>query len=309
MLFIITPLLESALSIDIDQMAFQSFGCLGKVDYDLDEPAVDKLLGEKAYCGGELPQDVFDIIEEDQVDKEGGKYFWETERDAESFAAELTKLGIKYLKTSEAKQDWNEAWRKDFKEIVISDTLKVVPSWEKEQNFDSENEVYIYPGMGFGTGNHETTFLCLKLYEKARSLRKISTVLDFGCGSGILGIAAIKKDHARVDFVDIDSDALDNCLQNLNFNNYENYSAGHSLVLRERYENIVSYDLVFANILENVLESERDLLNCVTNKEGLLIVSGLLKGQEENITKIYSTFALVDIVFKGDWVAILFQKK
>ena len=163
--------------------------------------------------------------------------------------------------------------------------------------------------MGFGTGNHETTFLCLKLYEKVRALKKVNTVLDFGCGSGILGIAAIKKDLASIDFVDIDADALDNCLQNLNFNNYESYSTNHGLMLRNRFKEEKEYDLVFANILENVLELEHDLLVNTTKSDGMLIISGLLIGQEENIVNQYREFQLVEMLTKGDWVALLFKKR
>jgi ribosomal protein L11 methyltransferase len=309
MLFIISPLMCASSTVDIDQIAFEEHACLGKIDYALDEPAIDKLLGEKAYCGGELPEGVFDIIEKDQEEKSFGRYFWESEKEADGFALELKKLGIDSKKNIEEKKDWNESWRKEFKTIVVSDSLKVVPSWEKVEGKDTPSELYIYPGMGFGTGNHETTFLCLKLYEKAREIVKVEKVLDFGCGSGILGIAAIKKDLASVDFVDIDADALDNCLQNLNFNSYEDYSTDHSLVLRDRFAADLEYDLVFANILENVLELEHSLLRDTTKDDGLLIVSGLLKGQEQSIEKVYEEFSLLDTVIKGDWVALLFKKK
>jgi ribosomal protein L11 methyltransferase len=309
MLYIISPMAKTKGELSLDELAFDSFNCLGKIDYSLDEATIDNLLGDKAYCGGELPESVFDIIENDQEEKGFGKYFWEDEPSADLFGKELERLGIGFEKLTEKKKDWNDSWRKQFKTINVSSSMRVVPSWEKPMNSDSIDEIYIYPGMGFGTGNHETTFLCLKLYEAARERLSVKTVLDFGCGSGILGIAAIKKDKASVDFVDIDADALDNCLQNLEHNNYESYCTSHSLVLRERFECLKEYDVVFANILENVLEMEKAALTSLTRSGGLLIVSGLLKGQERNIEAIYKGFVVLETLFKGDWVAMLLIKK
>lgn len=294
----------------IDQFAFQEYESQGKLEYSLDEARVDEILGEKAFCGGDLPEDVFTDLENQLEDETKGSYFWLDKKQAEAFAQFCEKEEIKFEIKSLENQDWNEKWRESFKEIVISENLKVTPSWDKTQ--DSDKEVFIYPGMGFGTGNHETTYLCLKLFETITNhLKEGDRCLDFGCGSGILGIAAIKKLKSSVDFVDIDVDALDNNLLNLQLNEFESYNPYHELVLRDRYEiKNEAFPLVFANILGNVLLLERELITTSCAPSGYLIISGLLKGQEENILKAYSNeFELVKMEQKGDWVALLTKKK
>lgn len=293
----------------LDQLAFQDYESQGKLEYSLDEQRVDEILGEKAFCGGDLPEDVFNDLETQLESESVGSYFWLLEDKAEAFAAFCESKQIKFEFKTLENQDWNEKWRENFKEIIISDTLKVTPSWEKKD--DSDGEVFIYPGMGFGTGNHETTYLCLKLFEKiVQELDEKDKCLDFGCGSGILGIAAIKKLKSSVDFVDIDVDALDNCLLNLQLNEFESYNPYHELVLRDRYQlKEEAFPVVFANILENVLLLERETISTSTAPGGYLIISGLLKGQEEDILKAYSNeFELIEMETKGDWVALLTKK-
>ncbi len=294
----------------LDQWAFQDFESEGKLEFSIDEARVDEILGEKAFCGGDLPDDVLDDLET-QLDNESNEsYFWSSEELAKNFEKFCLEKGLKCeIKTLE-NQDWNEKWRESFKEIIISENLKVTPSWDK--NEDNTKEVFIYPGMGFGTGNHETTYLCLKLFEEiVENLNESDKCLDFGCGSGILGIAAIKKLKSSVDFVDIDVDALDNCLLNLQLNEFESYNPYHELVLRNRYKTKREhFPIVFANILENVLILERELITESTAPSGYLIISGLLKGQEDNILRAYANeFELVKLEQKGDWIALLTKKK
>ena len=294
----------------LDQMAFQEYGSQGKLEYSLDEQRVDEILGEKAYCGGDLPEDVFKDLEVQLESESVGSYFWLEEDKAQAFADFCESEEIKCVIKTIENQDWNEKWRENFKEIEISKNLKVTPSWKKKT--DSDTEVFIYPGMGFGTGNHETTYLCLKLFEKiVKNLKEQDRCLDFGCGSGILGIAAIKKLKSSVDFVDIDIDALDNCLMNLKLNEFESYNPYHELVLRDRYRIKESgFSIVFANILENVLLQEREFITAATAANGYLIISGLLRGQEDEILKAYSNeFELIQMEVKGDWVALLTKKK
>jgi len=294
----------------LDIVAFQEFESQGKLEYSLDEARVDEILGEKAYCGGDLPEDVFDDLENELMEEDKGSYYWLEEKKAQAFFEYCEKVGLVCELKSIENQDWNEKWRESFKEIIISENLKVTHSWEKVE--DNTKEVFIYPGMGFGTGNHETTYLCLKLFEEIVSELPTETrCLDFGCGSGILGIAAIKKLKSSVDFVDIDVDALDNCLLNLQLNEFESYNPYHELVLRDRYtEKSGAFPIVFANILENVLLLEKEIIVNSTATGGYLIISGLLKGQEKNILEAYKNeFELVKIEQKGDWVALLTKKK
>jgi len=165
--------------------------------------------------------------------------------------------------------------------------------------------------MGFGTGSHETTFLCLKLFlDILGDLPYQKSCLDFGCGSGILGIAfsLIYEDISPVHYYDIDQVALKNTLQNMEINKREQKYA-KLLLPNQRDEINRKYSLVFANILQNVLLAEaKYLANCV-EVGGYLILSGLLKGQEQeviaNMTMENKNLLFVKTVTKNDWVAVL----
>ena len=293
-------------ALDLDSLALNEHQSLGKVEFNIDEARVDEILGKDAYCGGEIPEQILEKIQKEMNKELEYKYFWSDKELANSFYKDILKRGLKATLEEGPLEDWNQTWRESFKTIEVSKNLSVVPSWEKEK--EDSKKVFIYPGMGFGTGNHETTFLCLSLFEKIQSsFDSNSVALDFGCGSGILGIAAIKKSLMTVDFVDIDVDALDNCVMNLEHNDYNSYSEGHSLILRERFIVNRTYDLVFANILENVLLMEKEVLYSSLKDDGYLIVSGLLADQEDTILKEYSKLNHVETVTKGDWIALLFK--
>jgi ribosomal protein L11 methyltransferase len=206
--------------------------------------------------------------------------------------------------------DWNQEWRKHYSEINVHDELVVIPEWEKENTTRDDSEcIFIYPGMGFGTGEHQTTYLCLKLFmEILPELKSEHSCLDFGCGSGILGIAAIKKLNMPIVFCDIDPLALNNTLQNLELNFEGRNLSGTSLVSREKFKVDRKHQIVFANILENVLLIEKDVLLTSLEEEGYLIISGLLNHQVDGIIKEYDSLKMVSTLTKDDWSAILFQK-
>ena len=303
---------------EINALAMSDYACDGVQEFSIDESTVDEILGQRAYSGGDVPLEVIDEVD----DIASGKhlslvyFFYQSENALED--AEIFK---EYLKSNEKVvdielchkewEDWNKEWRKFYKPIVVSDELIVVPEWQKnEVSFKEEDCIYIYPGMGFGTGEHQTTYLCLKLFMNILGdLAKSSSCLDFGCGSGILGIAAIKKMSMNVEFCDIDEQALNNCLQNLNLNFDGKNLDGSSLVSRRKFKGNRKFELVFANILENVLLLEKEeLLKSVADR-GYLIVSGLLNHQVDSIINNYSEFEKVEVISKDDWSAILFKKK
>lgn len=307
--FVTVDFVEESLSTqELDAIAIGEFQSLGKVEFDIDEAKVDEILGKDAYCGGDIPEAVMQKLQDKLSEENSFKYFWEEKSEAEAFLKRVVELGLKATLEEKEAEDWNQSWRESFKTIPVSDELSVVPSWEKTE--DDKNKVFIYPGMGFGTGNHETTFLCLSLFEKIQEeLPKSGRCLDFGCGSGILGIAAVKKKEMVVDFVDIDTDALDNCVMNLEFNDFNKYQEGHGILVRDRFKVEEPYELVFANILENILQLEKEIILKSLKDKAYLIVSGLLTDQEKTILDEYSNLKHVETVSKGDWIAILFQKE
>lgn len=283
----------------------------GIEEFSIDEPIVDEILGSRAYSGGDVPQSVVDEIDFKSSGNSIAFYIYEGEIDKrksklESFLNDLS--AVIEVEKHECK-DWNDEWKKSYQEIVVTDDLKVVPALDFQKNSKKE-EIAIYPGQGFGTGTHETTFLCLKAYKENLDF-KPKNVLDMGCGSGILGIAAAKQDGSRVVFVDVDEGALENTEQNidLNFGQEENLT----VLDRKIFQENPSYDLVFANILQNILHAESEIILGSIKEGGMLILSGLLKDQEEETLKFYlekdSTLSHVETHEKGDWVAVVLKKK
>ena len=142
-----------------DELAFTEFNCEGKHEYSMVEEQVDNVLGKEAFCGGELEERFYDLIESEMNKQNKPSYFWREEnlKEAKRFSAKIRELGHDNSLESVEEEDWNESWRKGFNKIEINDELSVVPSWEDENA--KPGDILIYPGMGFGTGNHETTFL------------------------------------------------------------------------------------------------------------------------------------------------------
>ena len=295
---------------EINNMAFGSYGCQGVEEFNLNEAAVDEILGKEALLGAEVNEYIINKIEKSVS---SGKlvtinYLFLEEEDAKGFQGYLESLKNKPICNLKRKiyEDWNLEWKKHYKRIDISPRLKIVPEWEGKGNF--EGEILINPGMGFGTGSHETTYLCLKFLDELLSPPK--KCLDLGCGSGILGIAAIKLFNSKVDFVDVSKDALANCYENLILNFKEESLEGSSVILRDRFSSKREYDLIFANILEVILLSEKDfILSCLIPK-GRLIISGLLNEQKDDFLIKFNSagnLKILETKSQGDWCAILLE--
>lgn len=292
---------------EIQEKAFV-LGSTGIEEFSIDEPQVDAILGERSYSGADIPESVIDEVSAKASSNKIVFYFSDLEN-AKKFESFVQENQVSHLEIEEhLEQDWNAKWRESYQPIRISDELEVVPSWEQAS---CDKSLFIYPGMGFGTGNHETTFLCLKAFAEAAATIRPVNCLDFGCGSGILGLATyLYFPSIHVDFYDIDQAALDNTVQNVELNKFENKS--YNLLLPGQRNLLLNkYDIVFANILKNVLEYEVDYLAHSVEKGGLLILSGLLNGQQDDILKLYaksnSNLKCKSLEKKGDWVCIVFE--
>ena len=198
-------------------------------------------------------------------------------------------------------QDWVKLTQSQFSPINIQDQLWIIPSWHKIQDNKAINLI-LDPGLAFGTGTHATTHLCLIWLLK--NIKKNVTVLDYGCGSGILGIAAKKIGAKKVFGVDIDDQAIKSSQENAEINNVE--------IIWNNTENRLDYkaDLVVANILSSSLSVLAPILANHCNTKGKIALSGILKSQEEDIKKIYSTwFNFNPSSIKDGWVLISGTKR
>jgi len=300
---------------EICHYALNQCDCDGIEELNLSEIEVDTLLGEKSLSGGILNDEVLKIVENKSAKREITKFYFYgegAEKRKNCFIDYIVKLSLNLNFKQEKLQneDWNEKWRENYASIEVSESFKVVPSWLKDQD-QSTNNIYLYPGMGFGTGEHETTFLCMKLiYDLINSGVKLDKVLDFGCGSGILGLCAIKLNGSKVDFYDVDKDALENTSQNFKINFPSEQANLHLFGPKQKMDLVDKYDLVIANILLDVLLKESDFLVKKIKKPGRIMLSGILVEQERQLFEEYEIkhqLKQIIRVSKGDWCAVVFE--
>lgn len=291
----------------LQTIAFGEFDCLGVNEYNLDESQVDELLGKRSYCGGDVTSDLLDEVENVQLSNINYSFYFDNNDEAQAFKNYIDE-NISIAKTSVTEQqeeDWNAEWKKHFIKIEIDNEMDVVPSWEEKTKSE---DILIYPGRGFGTGSHETTFLCLKLMREL-DRKSFKKVFDHGCGSSILGIAAKKHFESEdICLYDIDIQAYENSQQNLELNSM---NEGITLVHPEKKDEITQeYDLVFANILLHVLLEENNFIMNRTKTGGKIIISGLLKEQVSEFLEKFSPESVkeIKVLEKGDWAAILLEK-
>ncbi len=205
-------------------------------------------------------------------------------------------------------QDWSENWKAHFKPFAIIPGLVVAPTWEEYQPVQGEQVIVMDPGMAFGTGHHETTRLCLELLQEAAAALPGGTVLDVGTGTGILGMAALLFGAARVSAVDNDPEAVRVADDNIRLNDL---SERMDVSGRDLEDLDTSFDVVTANIVHDVLLELADDLARLTKAGGLLILSGLLDGEQSR--KLVGCFEKKALTLKstrtdGQWAALLFEK-
>ncbi len=214
--------------------------------------------------------------------------------------------------------NWAEAWKQHYKPIAIGKNLIIIPAWLDNPE-PSRVAIRIDPGMAFGTGTHPTTQLCLELIEeylpKKSQLQPGIDVIDLGCGSGILSIAALKLGARRALGVDIDADAIrasqENARTNLVSENLE-LGIGSLEDLLSRKFPFQKAPIVLANILAPVIiQLFEEGLGKLITPDGVLILSGILDEQANDVQAAFEIqgLTLVEKRQIGDWVALAVQKE
>jgi ribosomal protein L11 methyltransferase len=199
-------------------------------------------------------------------------------------------------------KDWERAWMDDFKPQRFGQRLWICPTWLTPPEPEAVN-LMLDPGLAFGTGTHPTTSLCLTWLEQADL--KDKTLIDYGCGSGILSLAAIQLGAKQVRAVDIDNQAL----QATNNNAQTNHIGEPQLMISLPDALQDPVDIMTANILLAPLMKLKDRFHELLHPNALLVVSGLLTEQEPLLIEHYQTsFDLVDSKNHEGWSLLVFKR-
>lgn len=209
-----------------------------------------------------------------------------------------------------ADQDWMSEWKKGWEPLLIGQRLVIAPSWKLDQVTATDRVIIqIDPGMAFGTGTHETTRGCLELLEHFWPLESESaSLLDVGTGTGILAIAAIKlQPGARVTAFDIDPEAIEVARENAEIN-------GVADDIEIEVNKLSSYagqefDVVLANLTADVIIPLAADFPAAMKPQGVLIVSGILREQGDDVIAALTAqqFELIESKPDGEWVSMAFQ--
>ena len=219
---------------------------------------------------------------------------------------------LEYELKNVKEEDWANNWKQYFKPLTVGEKLLIKPSWEKADADEKRKILEIDPASSFGTGQHNTTQLCLELIEKYIS--EGDTLLDLGCGSGILSIAAVLLGASSIKAVDIDENSVKIARENAAKNNIpkEIYSAYCGNIIED--QNLVrqlgtGYKVVCANIVADVLIAMSDCFRPFLEDKGILIISGIIDSRKDEVldTIKSSGFELLEVSEKEDWVAAAFR--
>ena len=229
----------------------------------------------------------------------------------------FTDLGERTITESETEdKDWINNWKQYFKPFTVDDIL-IKPTWEEiPEEHKDKLLIQIDPGTAFGTGQHETTQLCI------RQLRKYVTpetvLLDVGTGSGILGITALKLGAKAVFGTDLDENAITAVGENLEANGIdsEKFAVLQGNIIDDKdvqdaagYE---KYDVVVANILADVIILLQKEVPVHLKKGGIFITSGIINMKEEAVRAAFAAndaFEVIEVTYQGEWLSVTARKK
>lgn len=291
-----------------------------EVDQDMADLVGNALIG--ILPGGLVSERVFEEVFPHELDQVSGPIrifgFYPEEEDLlyrERILGALNGLTAKadlpdLVFSSLENKNWAAAWQERYQPIPVGDRLIVVPSW-LENPIPERIPIYIDPGMAFGSGTHETTRLSLALLEMSLTDKSHTELIDVGCGSGILSIAAAKLGVKRILGVDTDAEAVrvsrENAKKN-NVNKTSNFHQGSVQELLSEKFSLPRASLVIANIIAPILEElfEEGLGEIVTS-EGQLVLSGILEKQLPAILNCLeqSGFMFRKTLRQGEWAAVL----
>ena len=226
----------------------------------------------------------------------------------------MVEIGSGDITSSQTEDiDWINNWKQFFQSFYIDDIL-IKPTWEPLKEEDKNKFlIEIDPGISFGTGKHETTQLCIRQIRKY--LKEGERVLDVGCGSGILSIAALKLGAGSVVGRDVDGDCITSTHENMTVNhlaeNSGEFYVGNLIDDKAFQEKIgTGYDLVVANILADIIIPMAPALYQCAKEQGVLITSGIIDFKENEVKEALEQagFEILEVNHQGEWVNVTARK-
>lgn len=225
--------------------------------------------------------------------------------DAEEAMSELeSSLSPRYEEV--VGDSWRDAWKEHYKPYAIAPGLVVRPPWEPYEPREGEKVLELEPGRAFGTGLHETTRLVAQAIAKYEGEVRGQTVLDVGCGSGILGLAALVLGAEKAVCIDNDPEAIDVTVENAARNGLTARVAASTTDIAD--EETVA-PVVLANIEARILIPMAEELKKHVAPRGLLLLSGILVPQKDDVVAAYADMDLLEVPVAGEWVLIALRKK
>lgn len=245
---------------------------------------------------------------EPEEDKD--KVLADIRRELQEMSAYLN-VGECLIEESETEDvDWVNNWKQYFHQFYVDDIL-IIPSWEKVKPEDEDKMViHIDPGTAFGTGMHETTQLCIRQIRKYVTDR--TKILDVGCGSGILGMLALKFGAAYSVGTDLDPCAIEATYENMKVNgipeDWYEVMIGNIINDKEVQDKVGygCYDIVVANILADVLVELTPVIVSQLKRGGIYITSGIIDDKEQTVVDAVKAAGLevLDVTYQGEWVCV-----
>ena len=203
-------------------------------------------------------------------------------------------------------QTWKDGWKAWFKPAQVSPRIAIRTPWSEFEPAEGVQVIVIEPGMAFGTGLHETTQLCIKAIDKITAEQNINSMLDVGCGSGVLAIAACLCGVPSVRGVDNDPVCIDVSIENGEYN-----KVNATFDDTDIWDVTDQFDLVVANIISSVLKALKEDIKAAIKPGGTLVLSGILAEEREDVeAEVMEGIALEKISHevKGEWCSLTFTR-
>ncbi|WP_339063749.1 50S ribosomal protein L11 methyltransferase [Tepidibacillus marianensis] len=203
-------------------------------------------------------------------------------------------------------EDWASGWKKYYKPVQVSDKIVITPTWEEVEERSDQHVIELDPGMAFGTGTHPTTVMSIQALEKV--IEGNEEVIDVGCGTGVLSIAAAKLGAKKVTALDLDEIAVKSAKLNTKLNHADSIVDVKQNNLLDHIDGKV--DIVVANILAEVILRFVNDVARVLKSNGYFITSGIIQSKSETVREaiVHEGFTIEETLMQEDWVAFIAKK-